>query len=336
MTDARALMAWPVFILCAGIIAYAGPLLVRYADVIGWRSNLSRSWIGIALLATATSLPELFTGISAVSFADAPDIAVGDVFGSCMFNLLLIVLLDGMYREKPLFVSITQGHLLTAGFGVIAIGIAGAAILTGRNGGTLAWHSIGMTTPVIIGLYVVSIRAVYRYEAAQPVNRELFEHYAAIPYRRAVIGYTIAASVIVVAAAALPFAAVEISALMGWRQAFVGALFVAAATSLPELFVTLGALRMRALDLAIANLLGSNLFNILILAIDDIAWRKGPLLPNVSSAHAVTAFMAAIMSGIVIVALVSRSGHRIRGVFGWASLSLLAVYLVGTLAVYLY
>lgn len=336
MADARAVLAWPVFILCAGLIAYAGPALVRYADVIGWRSNLSRSWIGLALLATATSLPELFTGVSAVAFADAPDIAVGDVFGSCMFNLLLIVLIDSLHREKSLFVSITDGHLLTAGFGVIAIGVAGVAILTGRNGASLSWQGIGITTPVIIALYLVSIRTVYQYETAQPESRETFEDYAAIPYRKAVVGYAMAAAVILASAIALPFAAVEIGEMMGWRQAFVGALFVAAATSLPELAVTLSALRMRALDLAIGNLLGSNLFNIFILAVDDMAWRKGPLLPHVSSAHAVTAFMAAIMSGIVIVALVSRASHRVRGLFGWASIALLSVYLVGVLAVYLY
>lgn len=67
--------------------------------------------------------------------------------------------------------------------------------------------------------------------------------------------------------------------------------------------VTVSALRLRAVDMAIGNLLGSNLFDVLILAIDDIVYSKGPLLRAVSSAHAVTAFAAAIMSGIFIVAM---------------------------------
>ena len=92
---------------------------------------------------------------------------------------------------------------------------------------------------------------------------------------------------------------------------------------------------MRTLDLVIANLLGSNLFNMLIRAIEDVAYRQGPLLVHVSNVRALTTFFAAIMSGIVIVALVSRTGHRFRGLFGWASIFLLAVYVIDVLSTYL-
>ncbi|MGE3643169.1 MAG: sodium:calcium antiporter [Beijerinckiaceae bacterium] len=336
MFVATPLLAWVVFFLCASAIGYAGPILVRNADIVGWRAGLTRSWIGFLLLATATSLPELATGLSAAIVAQAPDIAVGDVFGSCMFNLLMIVLLDVLCREKPLFASVAQGHILTAAFGVVALGFAGAAVLTGRNGQVLSWANVGITTPLLILIYFAAMRSVYRYEAAQTVYWDSVQGYESVRMRTAILRYAWASAVIVVAALFLPVAAVELARQMGWRQAFVGSLFVAAATSLPELVVTVGALRMRALDLAIANLLGSNLFNILILAVDDIAYRPGPLLPAASPAHAVTAFMASVMSGIVIVALLSRPDYRVQGLLGWASLSLLVVYLLGTLSVYLY
>ncbi|MCC2095808.1 MAG: sodium:calcium antiporter [Hyphomicrobiales bacterium] len=326
--------AWPVFVLCAAAIAFAGPRLVRYADIIGWRSNVSRSWIGLVLLSTATSLPELITGVSSVTVVKAPDIAVGDVLGSCMFNLLMIVLLDALCREKSLFVSVTQGHVLTAGFGVISIGVAGVAILSAGNGQLYAFAGIGIATPVLALAYIGGMRTIYHYESRQQISNAIEPVDQTVSMRDAIIGYGLMATVIVVAAVFLPISAVAISKLMGWGQAFVGSLFVAAATSLPELAVTIAALRIRALDLAIANLLGSNLFNILILAIDDIAYRDGPLLASASNVHALTAFLAAIMSGIVIVALVSRTGHRFRGLFGWASIFLLAAYVVGVLAAY--
>lgn len=204
-----------------------------------------------------------------------------------------------------------------------------------RNGSDLTFASIGIATPFLMFIYIVAMRSSHRYEGAQPGSLESPVDYSAITLNQALVRYIAAAAAIVIAAALLPVAAVEISRLMGWQQAFVGSLFVAAATSLPEAAVSISALRMRALDLAIANLLGSNLFNILILAIDDVAYRRGSLYSAASDVHVVTALLGIIMSGIVVVALLSRASHRVRGLFGWASIVLLLVYVFGTMSIYL-
>jgi hypothetical protein len=85
------------------------------------------------VLVTATSLPELFTGLSPVTAADAPNIAVGDALGSCAFNLVMLVLLDELSRKTPMHRRIDQGHILTGGFGVILIGAAGGFLLLSQN-----------------------------------------------------------------------------------------------------------------------------------------------------------------------------------------------------------
>ena len=121
----------------------------------------------------------------------------------------------------------------------------------------------------------------------------------------------------------------------GWKSSFVGTLLIAAATSAPELVVTISALRLRAVDMAIGNLLGSNLFDILILAIDDFAYTKGPLLEAVSPTHAITAFAGVMMSGIFIVAMLYKPETRLRGTIGWTSLALLGVYILSSYAVFL-
>jgi len=123
------LLPWLKLAICGLLIGIAGSVLTRHADVIARLTGLSRSWIGLVLLATATSLPELFAGISAVAAADAPNIAVGNALGSCVFNLAMLALLDELSRKEPLYRSIDQGHLLGAGFGVIMIGSAGAFLL---------------------------------------------------------------------------------------------------------------------------------------------------------------------------------------------------------------
>ncbi len=81
------MLLWLQLLLCLAVIGYAGYFLSRYGDIIAEKSGISASWVGLILLATTTSLPELVTGISAVTFANAPNIAVGDVLGSTVFNL---------------------------------------------------------------------------------------------------------------------------------------------------------------------------------------------------------------------------------------------------------
>jgi cation:H+ antiporter len=114
--------------------------------------------------------------------------------------------------------------------------------------------------------------------------------------------------------------------LMGWGRSFVGTLLVAGVTSAPEAAVTISAMRIGALDMAIANLLGSNLFDIIILAVADLFYTKGPLLAHVDASHALTAFTAVMMSALVAVGLTFRpQGRAVLGLT-WVSLGLFMLY----------
>jgi len=338
--EAAAMMAsflpWLKFAACAALIGFAGPVLTRNGDAIARLTGLSRSWIGLILLATATSLPELFTGISAVTVADSPNIAVGDALGSCVFNLLMLVILDLLSRDEPVYRRIDQSHILAAGFGVILIGSAGALLLVSGSGLSIPLLHVSLYTPFIIVLYLVAMRAAYVHDHRTRPAPQGDDGDVPVTLTMALTRYGAAAAVVVAAGSWLPFVGNELAEVMGWRTTFVGTLFVAGATSLPELAVTISALRLGAVDMAIGNLLGSNLFDVLILAVDDIAYTRGPLLAAASPAHAVTAFAAVIMSGIFIVALLYRPEGRFRGTIGWVSLSLLLVYLLSSYTIYLH
>lgn len=328
-------MPWLKFALCLATIGVVGPALIRNGEVISRHTGLSRSWIGLILIATATSLPELFTGLSSVAVTDAPNIAVGDVLGSCVFNLVMLVLLDELSRGEPLYRRIDQGHILTAGFGVILLSAAGAFLLLSQNGVSFQLVHISAYTPLIIILYFVAIRAAFVYERRVSHLSSAVEGAGDITLRSALLRYVGAAAIVIAAGTWLPFVGQEISEATGLKTTFVGTLLIAAATSVPELVVTVSALRIGAVDLAIGNLLGSNLFDILILAIDDIAYAKGPLLGAVSSSHAITVFAGVMMSGIFIVAILFKPESRLRGTIGWVSLALLVVYTFSSYAIYL-
>ena len=111
----------------------------------------------------------------------------------------------------------------------------------------------------------------------------------------------------------------------------MGTLLVAAATSLFEAASTIGALKIRAIDLAIGNLFGSNLFNFLILAIDDLAYMDGPLLSKVSQTHALSAISAMMMTGAAAVALFYRPVTRVFRIDGWVSLAIVVTYTLNSL-----
>jgi len=85
------MLIWLELLICPAVIGYAGYFLSRYGDIIAEKTGMSASWVGLILLSTTTSLPELATGKSSVTFANAPNIAVGDVLGSTVFNLAILV-----------------------------------------------------------------------------------------------------------------------------------------------------------------------------------------------------------------------------------------------------
>ena len=332
------MLVWLEFAVCLALIAVAGYRLSLYGDMIAEKRGLTRTWVGVVMVASVTSLPELISGLSSVTVAHTPDIALGDILGSCVFNLMLIVVLDFLHRQGSVYTSAHVGHTLSAGFGVILIGFVGVNLLLVANGSHLGIGHVGLYTPVILLLYVLAMRVIFRYEQMRelPNADAETERYASTTLRQAVIGYSLAALVVMAAGIWLPFVGKALAMQNGWGEGFVGTLLVAAVTSLPEAAVSIAAMRNGALDMALGNLFGSNLFNIAILAVDDLAYLPGPLLGAVDPTHAVSALSAMVMSGIAIVGLFYRARQRVFRTVGWTSLFLLTVYLFNAYAIYLY
>ena len=329
--------AWLSFMLCVILLGVAGSRLSRYGDVIAHKTGMGGTWVGLILLAAVTSLPELITGVSSVTLADTPDIAVGNILGSCIANLTQIAVLDFLIRGASVYSRVSRGHILSAGFSIILIGIIGFSLLIGANGWSISLGHIGIYSPVIVVLYFVAVRSVFRYEKAQQGNpAEEEDPYPGFLLRKAVVLYVLASLVVVAAGVWLPFVGVNLAHVMGWRQSFVGTLFVSLITTIPEATVTISCWRLGAFDMAISNLLGSNLFDITILAVDDLFFLKGPLLFRASTLHAVSVLSAVMMNGALIIALLCRPQVRLFKTVGWTSLFLFSLYLLNSLVLYLY
>lgn len=331
---------WSIFIefaVLALVIGTSGYFLTLFGDVIAEKTGLGGTWVGFAMLATVTSLPELVTGISAVTYVGVPNIAMGDALGSCVFNLLLIVLLDFLHRDASVYTRISQGHILSAGFGVVLLGFVAFNIILSQNSISLSLGHVGLYTPIIVLFYIFAVRTVFRYEKAQrmEVVEEIAERYPNISLARALIFYFLAAAVVVLAGIRLPVTAEHLAVAMGWHRSFVGTVFVALATSLPEVAVTLSALRIGALDMAISDIFGSNLFDLVIIAVDDVFFIEGPLLSKISPVHLISAQSAIMMTGIAIVGLLYRPQTRLFKTMGWTSLFMFSIYILNLSVLYL-
>jgi cation:H+ antiporter len=206
--------------------------------------------------------------------------------------------------------------------GVVAFGILSSAHLGLRVG------HVGVISLGVLGLYAVAIRTIFHYERGVRAAAGEEQTPPELTLAQAAWSYAAAAVVVVGAALWLPFAAGALAEAMGWSESFVGTLLVALATTLPELTVTIASVRIGALDLAIGNLVGSNLFNLAILAVDDLLYLDGPLLAAVEPSHALSAVAAAVMSGALIVALVARPAARLLNAIGWTGVLLALVYFV--------
>jgi cation:H+ antiporter len=321
-------MIWVPFFITASVIVVAGVRLARYGDVLGEKTGLGRSWVGVVLLAATTSLPELFTGIGATALAPLPDIAVGDVLGSCMFNLLILSFMDAIQPE-PLSARAHQGHALSIGFGTVLIGIAGMGLAAGGRLPSLGW--IGVYSPVLIGLYFVSMRVIFMHEQNRRAReaREVAEElrYQDISRWEAATHYATAAVLVIAAALWLPRLGAELARQTGLGDAFVGSLFIAIITSLPEIVVSLAAVRIGAIDLGVGNVLGSNLFNLLILGLDDVWYREGPLLADVAPSHNVAVVAIVLMQGLFLIGLTYRVMTK-RFAVAWDTAAIAGVYVI--------
>jgi cation:H+ antiporter len=328
-------MIWLQFLATAVVIVVAGVRLARYGDVLGEKTGLGRSWIGVVLLAATTSLPELFTGFGATALAALPDIALGDVLGSCMFNLLILSVMDAVQPE-PISARAHQGHALSIGFGLVLVGVAGMGLVADHRLPAIGW--IGLYTPALIAVYFVAMRVVFAHERnrraqeTQEVAQEL--QYRAITPRSALVQYSLAAIAVVAAALWLPRLGAELARQTGLGEAFVGSLFVAITTSLPEIVVSLAAVRIGALDLGIGNVLGSNLFNLLILGLDDVFYRQGPLLADAATSHSISIVAIVIMKGSFLIGLTYKVMTK-RFVVAWDTGAIAAVYVIAVALSYL-
>jgi len=311
------LVASTQFLVAAAVIVAAGVLLTRCADVIAEATGLGRLLVGSLFLAVATSLPEMSVTLSAVRRGYS-DLAVGDLLGATLFNLLTLSLIDLLHKSRGrMFSRAAAAHALSATMSISMTALAGLALILSRRWPDATWLGVGLPCWALVVAFVLGMRLVYydqrlarQQPEAQAAEQELRRMVQA-GWRRAALGYAAATVVIVVAGPYVAEAADTLADLTGLGGTFVGTTLVAFSTTLPELVATVAAVRLGAFDLALGNVFGSNAFNIVLLALLDAA-SPGTLLATVSPAHALTCFGGVLVTAVAILGQLYQAKRRIK------------------------
>ncbi|MGD9116405.1 MAG: sodium:calcium antiporter [Dehalococcoidia bacterium] len=324
------ILVWLQYLACLAIILFAGTKLARYGDAIGEKTGVGGLWIGLVLLAAITSVPELVTGVSSVALVGLPDLAVGTLLGSCLFNLTLIALLDFLCRKTPVLSRVRMRHIASAAIGVVLLAVVGGTMLAGEALSAVKLGWVGVPSILIIIFYLVAVRQLFVYERRHPVKSEgELPRYDNLSLKAVWFRFSLAAAAVIGAGIWISFVGDDIAASTGWGASFVGSLFLAIGTSMPELVVTVAALRLGATDMAVADILGSNMFNIAIIFAVDLFYTKGSILSSVANSNLITVAMAITASLLIIFGLRFRRQRKLLFFSSWYSPPLLALYVLG-------
>ena len=261
-------MYWLEFFIGAVIIIFAGIRLTVCADKLSDELQFGKVWVGIILLGVATSLPEAITSLTAVISLRANDLAIGNLLGSNNFNPMLIVVMDVLYHRGSVTNALVPNasHKVSARFAILLTFLVIFDIMF--NGAFPAFHigPLSVGGALILIFYFVGIRQLAGLGGEQPaIERGRSQ---ADKKKMSVAGIwvqlALSAVSVVVGAIWLAKSADTIALQTGLGQTFVGSIFLALVTSLPEMVVSLSALRLGSLDLAIGNIFGSNMANMFI------------------------------------------------------------------------
>lgn len=302
-----------VFFVLAFVIVRAGLKLGSYGDALGDIKGLDKSFIGLVMLASITSLPELITSVSSTLLGN-PDMAVSNVFGSNLFNVFIIFILDiFVLREISYSSNVHMKNIVTAFFTFVIT----LAFILGYTFPAFYYFSFHGMSIVILILYILSMKLIALYESRYQVE----VHHSAnesegidMTYEEARNGFIINSLIVIIIGVLLSYTAdrISVTPIMGIElgKSFVGVILLALATSLPELTVSIQAVRLGSYDMAAGNILGSNLFNLVIIFVTDLFYVKGNLYERLSDFHLISAVLSLVILNVFIIGILFNKKKR--------------------------
>jgi cation:H+ antiporter len=324
-----------IFAAAAAVVWLAGTRIARYADAIAEKTGIGREVLGIVLLGGVTSLPELAVA-STAAVAGHPALSVNDLLGSAAINVVIIAAADAAIgRDAITSVLASPGVLLQGVLGIVLLAVVAGATLAPALplAGASAWTwllLLGYAAAVwiIAGSHSKQAWTAARRKRTPPVKRESSDTL------RALVARTVAAgAAVLVGGFFLARTGEAIAAQSGLGTSFVGAVLLAASTSLPEVSTVLSAVKLRRYEMAVSDVFGTNLFNVTILLAVDLLYDGGPVLAEAGRFAGFGALLAIALTAVYLAGMIERRDRTVLRM-GYDSLAVLGLYLGGVFVLY--
>ena len=258
-------MIYVMYLLVAAAVTLLSIKAADYVDWIDKKTSLSGAFIGGIMLSAVTSLPEVFTSLSSTLLLDEPGLCIGNILGSDLFNLLVLSSLVLVYSRGFSEAKTSAGHqvvLLTVIAGYCAIVLNMLGILN------FELFTVSITSIVLFACYAASIK----YLSGEDKEDDGEEDTNPMTLKQILVRFALVAVGIVVLSVLISQVTDILAEELNLGKSLAGALFMGVATSLPELSSTIALFRKKSFDIAVGNIVGSNIFNLIILSLCDVLY----------------------------------------------------------------
>ena len=267
-----------IYAVLASLVVFLSIKLSNYVDLLDKKTKVSGALLGGILLAGVTSLPELFTSLTGTLIVHDNSLVLGNIMGSDFFDIMIFGVVYFLFFKKFTEGKVGKQHYLTCLFtGLMLVAVTIAAFVFNKKGWLLGWFN--PMSIVVIAIYVVSI-------ILTPKTEEKEEHEeveSKLTVKQIWILLAIFSVFLIGASISVTLVTEQIVDNFHIDGTFGGSLFLGVATSLPEVTATISLCKKKNFDAAYGDILGSCVFNIIILGIADaLSFRAGPLY-NITS-----------------------------------------------------
>lgn len=310
-------LAWLLILLLLGLAAltFGGDTLTGGAAAVSVNMRIDPMVVGLTVVSIATSMPEMATSLMAAK--DNPGIALGNILGSNIANIGLILGIAAIIAPLKIELRMIRREV------PILIGVTVIFSLFALGGGFQRLE--GLILLALTVAYLIYVVRGARLEATPEMEREFKESTEELGRRStpsAIVLIILGGALLALGADILVGASVEMAMRMGASELFVGLTIVAIGTSLPELAASVAAVRAGHGDMCAGNIVGSNLFNILLIG-GTVSTISGM---NVGNALLLVEFPVLILlSGLLL--WFFKSGHIVSRREGVALLFIYAAIL---------
>lgn len=323
----------PCFIFAVAVIALAGPRLAAVADRIADQTGLGEAITGSLFLGAATSLPGTVVVIFSAAI-DRPEFALATAVGGIPAQSAFLGIADLAYRRANLeHAAASHSNMLMAALLLMLL----AMPLFAATGPDLTIANIHAVTPLMVVVYVTGLLVIRR-SSSRPMweprqTSETVEDEPDISTRPTLLKWSLLRFLVFgtltgAAGWLMAVSALNISEKTGLDETIVGGIFVAISTSIPELVTAISAVRRGALTLAVADIIGGNAYDAVVLAVADISYRGGSIFHAAGNSAVFLLGWSILMSTVIMFGLLRRERSGFANI-GLEGLLLIALFIGG-------